>query len=94
MTYDEVEARSGVLRASLKAWRHRNVPTLTSMEATLAVLGYEFVPVPTERSLPPEIVSELRPIAERIGLEMPIAVKLAAEIAYRDHHLSSLKAPT
>lgn len=94
VTYDEVEARSGVQRAALKAWRHRNVPTLTSMEATLAVLGYEFVPVPMERALSPEIVSELRPIAKRLGLEMPAAVRLAAEVAYRSHRLEDLQAPT
>ncbi|KQP24562.1 hypothetical protein ASF27_10710 [Methylobacterium sp. Leaf102] len=92
ITYDEVEERSGVLRATLKAWRHRTNPTLTSAEAALAVVGYEFVPIPTERALPPEVVAELRPIANRLGLEMPAAVRLAAEIAYRDHHNPSVPA--
>lgn len=91
-TYDAVEAGSGVNRPTLKAWRHRNVPTLTSCEAVLGFLGFEFVPIPTERALPPELVAELRPIAERIGLDMPAAVRLAAEIAYRDHRNFSVPA--
>ncbi|GLS54765.1 hypothetical protein [Methylobacterium gregans] len=94
ITYQEVEDRSGVQRPALKSWRHRTNPTLTSMEAALAVVGYQFVPLPTEMALPPEIVAELRPIAERIGLEVPAAIQLAAEIAYRDKHLADLKAST
>lgn len=91
-TYDAVEAGSGVNRPTLKAWRVRNVPTLTSCEAVLGFLGWDFVPVPRETVLPPEIVAELRPIAERIGLDMPAAVRLAAEIAYRDHRNLSVPA--
>jgi hypothetical protein len=91
-TYDAVEAGSGVNRPTLKAWRKRSNPTLTSCEAVLGFLGFEFVPIPTERALPPELVAELRPIAERIGLKMPAAVRLAAEIAYRDHRSFSVPA--
>lgn len=90
--YHEVEAGAGVNRPTIKAWRHRNRPNLDSIEAVLGHLGFEFVPLPTDRVIPPEIVEQLRPIAERLDLTMPAAVRLAAEIAYRDHHLASLKA--
>lgn len=94
VTYDEAAAGSGVTRVALKAWRHKNNPNLDSAEAVLGFLGYEFVPLPTARALPPEVVAELRPIAERLDLTIPAALRLAAEIAYRNHHLSSLRPPT
>jgi hypothetical protein len=92
MTYDEVEAGSGVNRPTIKAWQHKNRLNLDSIEAALGFLGFDLVPLPTARVIPPEIVAELRPIAERLDLAMPIAVRLAAEIAVRDHHLTALMA--
>lgn len=79
-TYDEMEARSGVLRPTLKAWRYKNAPSLTNIEATLNVLGFDFVPVPRADVLPPAIVEELRPIAEKFGLDMPKAIQALVEI--------------
>lgn len=92
--YDEVEEGSGVRRAALKAWRHKNRPNLDSIEAALGFMGFEFVPLPQARVLPEAIVAELRPIATRLGIAMPEAVRLTAEIAYRDHHLAAITAPT
>lgn len=90
-TYDLVEAGSGVNRPTIKAWRHKNRPNLDSIEAVLGHLNFEFVPIPTARALPLEIVEELRPIAERLDLTMPDAIRLAAEIAYREHNLKALR---
>ncbi|MDP4022060.1 hypothetical protein Q8W71_05460 [Methylobacterium sp. NEAU 140] len=89
-SYWDIEGKSGVQKATLKAWRHKNRPNLESIEAVLGALNYEFVPLPTERALPPEIVEALRPIAERLDLTIPTAIRLAAEVAYRDHRLVTL----
>lgn len=92
-TLDRVAEGSGLTRVCLKAWRTKNYPSLTGAEAALGFLGFEFVPIPTARALPPELVEALRPIAERLDLALPAAVRLVAEIAYRDHHLSNLNKP-
>jgi hypothetical protein len=55
VTYDEMEEKSGVKRPALKAWRHKNYPSLQSLEATLGALGYDFVPVPREIVIPAEV---------------------------------------
>lgn len=73
--YDEVETGSGVLRTTLKAWRHKNRPGLESIEAVFGFLGWDFVPIPRECTLPPGVVAELRPIAERLGMTMPVAIE-------------------
>lgn len=93
-TYDLVEAGSGVNRPTIKAWRHKNKPNLESIEAVLGHLNFEFVPLPTARALPPEIIEALRPIAERLDLTMPDAIRLVAEVAYREHHMKSLRPKT
>ena len=85
VTYDRLEAGSGINRPTIKAWRHKNRPNLESISAVLGFLNFEFVPIPTERALPESIVDELRPIAERLDLAMPDSVRLAFEIAYRRH---------
>lgn len=90
-TLDDVAEGSGLTRVCLKAWRTKNYPSLTGAEAALGFLGFEFVPIPTARALPPEIVDALKPIAQRLELELPTAVALVAEIAYRDHHLQSIQ---
>lgn len=47
VTYDQLEARSGVLRSTFKAWRSNNMPGLNTVEPALAALGFrlEIVPV-------------------------------------------------
>ncbi|GJD98105.1 hypothetical protein [Methylobacterium isbiliense] len=85
--YDEIEQGSGVLRPTLKAWRHKNKPGLESIEAALGFLGWDFAPIPREHVIPSNVVEALQPAADRLGLSMPDAVRYAAEIAFRDHRL-------
>jgi hypothetical protein len=84
-TYDLIEERSGVLRPTLKAWRYKNCPTLQNISAVLGVLGFDFVPIPRVDTLPPELVSELQPVAERLGLSMPATVRALVEIVANIH---------
>ena len=84
-TYDRMEEKSGVKRPALKAWRYKNYPSLQNLTAVLSVLGLDFIPVPRAEVLPPEVVKELRPIAERLGLEMPQAIQALVEIAAGIH---------
>lgn len=84
-TYDEMEERSGVLRPTLKAWRYKNAPSLTNIEAVLGVLGFDFVPVPRAAVLPPEVVRELEPIAAKLRLDMPKAIQALVEIVTKGH---------
>src|SRR4051812_9713534 len=74
-TYDEIEARSGVLRPTLKAWRRKSSPNVQNIEAVLNVLGYDLTPIPRAEALPPEVVAELQPVAARLGLSMNATVK-------------------
>ena len=75
MTYSRVEERSGVLRCTLKAWRHKNAPGLTSIEAVLGSLGWDFVPVPRAEILPEAMHAELAEIAKRYGQTMPKTIE-------------------
>lgn len=84
-TYDQVAEESGVLRATIKAWRHRNSPSLENISAVLGSLNFDFVPLPREAALPAPLVEALKPIAERLIIEMAEATRLAFEIAYRQH---------
>ncbi|CAO4164906.1 hypothetical protein IHEIED_00461 [Methylorubrum populi] len=68
--YDVVEDRSGVLRTTIKAWRHKNAPGLTSIEAVLGSLGWYFVPVPRAEVLPEDMRADLAAVAERHGQSM------------------------
>jgi hypothetical protein len=83
--FDETEERSGVLRPTLKAWRYKNAPSLTNIEAVLGVLGFDFVPIPRAAVLPPEVVAELQPVADRLALTMPETVKALVEIVSGIH---------
>lgn len=84
-TYDDMQDGSGVQRATVKAWRHKNRPSLESIEAALGFLGYDFVPVPRADVLPPEIVTRLRPIADDLGMSMPSAVRALVEVVTGIH---------
>lgn len=78
-TYDRVEEKSGVLRATTKAWRHKNAASLQSLEAVLGALGWDFVPIP-RKALPPEIAVRLEPIAESLQMTMPQATAFVLEV--------------
>jgi hypothetical protein len=71
MTYDSLEERSGVRRATTKAWRRKNRPGLESLEAALATLGIGFVPVPALEALPPELAGELTALALKLRMNVP-----------------------
>ena len=81
VTYEDLEWRSGVLKNTTKAWRHKNTPNLVNIEACLGVLGWSLLPVPAAQSLPPEIVEKLQPIADEFGETMPNTVAMLIEIA-------------
>jgi hypothetical protein len=93
MTYDMVEEKSGVLRPTLKAWRYKNSPNLQNIEAVLNVLGWSLIPLPNDRVVDADILAELQPIAERLGLRMGDAVQFASEIALGLHRNVTRKAP-
>ena len=71
VTYDEVAEGSAVRRATMKAWRRKNKPSLESLEAVLGYLGWAYVPVPTLETLPPELAGELATLALKLGKSMP-----------------------
>lgn len=85
ITYDEVEAGSGVNRPTIKAWRHKNKPNLESIEAVLGFLGFDFMPIPRDRVLAPEIVAALKPVAALLGLTMPQTIAALVEIVSGIH---------
>jgi hypothetical protein len=84
-TYDDVEEGSGVRRVALKAWRHKNYPSLTSLEAVFGFLGYDLVPIPRSRVLPQALVAKLEAIAEEHALEMPATVQALVEVVAGIH---------
>jgi hypothetical protein len=70
-SYDAVEVASGVLRSTMKAWRKKNVPSLTSIEAVLNALGWRFTPTPVLETLPADVANDLTVLAERMNAEIP-----------------------
>lgn len=71
VTYDQVEAASGVRRPTIKQWRKKNRPSLESLEAVLSVLGWAYVPTPSLQALPPELAGELTTLSLKLGKSMP-----------------------
>jgi hypothetical protein len=88
-TYDEVQESSGVLRATMKAWRKKNAPGLTSIEAVLNSLGWHFTPTPMLDTLPAGLANDLRALAERMDAEMPEV--WAAMVDFSRHHHKPLE---
>lgn len=78
--YDDVEEGSGVLRSSVKAWRTKNRPSLESLEAVLGYLGFDFVPIPRAKVMPPKVAKALAPIAADLGLTMGETIQALVEI--------------
>ena len=73
LRYLDVAERSGVQHATLKAWRKKNRPSLESVEAVLATLGYGLVPVPALEALPPVLAGELTALALKFRVNVPQA---------------------
>jgi transcriptional regulator with XRE-family HTH domain len=82
ITYEEVEDGSGVLKTTLKAWRHKNRPSFDALCAVLGFLGWDFVPIPRDRVLDPDVIAVLQPAAKQVGLDLGDAAQFAAEIAF------------
>ncbi len=83
-TYDDLEAASGVRRASIKAWRHKNRPGLESLEAVLGALGWHLVAVPAHvEHLPPSVAAKLAETAALAKVEMGEVWSAAVQIAAR-----------
>ena len=85
VTYDEVEIGSGITRAALKAWRHKNHPNLDSLEAVLNFLKWDFVPVPRNEIVSPEVRKHLAPAAAALGITMGESLRLLTIIAEGAH---------
>lgn len=80
-TYDEVEIASGVRRAAMKAWRHKNRPSLESLEAVLVSLGWAYTPVPAIEILPPYLAADLAALAAKMKTGIPETWTALVEIA-------------
>lgn len=71
VTYNSLEERSGVRRATLKAWRKKNRPGLESIEAALATLGFGLVPVAALEVLDFKLAGELTALALKMRMSIP-----------------------
>ena len=80
LRYQDIEDISGVLRASQKAWRKKNSPSLPSLQAVLNTLGFDLVAVPAIEILPPELAGELATIAAKMKAGIPEAWSALIEI--------------
>lgn len=82
-TLDSIETASGIQRPAIKAWRHRNSPGLSSIEAVLNALGWDFTPVPAIHVLPPEFAADLAASAAKMKASMPETFAALVNIAAR-----------
>ena len=81
VTYDEMEWRANVLRSTLKAWRTSNSPGLETLSACLGVLGWYYLPVPSEDKLPPAIREGLIALAADYADREPLIAQLMRHVA-------------
>jgi hypothetical protein len=79
--YDSVAEASGVLRSTVKAWRHRTAPTYSSIEACFNAIGWHFFPCPKVETLPSEIAADLARLAAKMKAELPVVWSALAELA-------------
>lgn len=73
VTYDEVEESSGTRRATMKAWRKKNAPSLDTIQACLNSVGHLFITVPVLEVQPPEIAADMAALAAKMKVGMPEA---------------------
>jgi len=85
ISYDELEAMSGVLRCSVKAWRAENQPGLASISAALGALGWDLVAVPQFPVLPPEAADALETLGRHLRSDQAYAAALMAAASYPEH---------
>lgn len=85
-SYDDVAEASGLLRLTLKSWRHRSSPTYSSIEAAFGALGWSFMPCPRIEVLPDDFAADLARLAARMKATMPevfcAMLDLAADQAF------------
>lgn len=80
-SYDEVAEASGILRSTLKSWRHRTAPTYSSIEACFNAIGWHFFPCPKVETLPSEIAADLARLAARMKADLPEVWSALGELA-------------
>jgi transcriptional regulator with XRE-family HTH domain len=80
VTYDELEARAGVLRSTIKAWRTSNRPGLETIEAALGALGWSVLPVPPIGQLPLAVQQGLKALSAQWTDENALLTGLLATV--------------
>jgi len=70
VTYDTLAEKSGVLRSTVKAWRHSNSPSWDCLNAVANVLGHELVVAPKLETLDPALRRDLEALAEKHGAQI------------------------
>jgi transcriptional regulator with XRE-family HTH domain len=71
ITYDDLVFVSGVQRAAIKAWRHKNRPSFENLTAVANALGIDVVFVPRAGVLPADLEDELQALADRFERTVP-----------------------
>lgn len=69
--YWEVEEATSVQRATMKAWRKKNQPGISTLTAAFNYLGWDLVPTPRLEALTPQLAADLVAIARRAELDIP-----------------------
>lgn len=81
---DDVVEASGILRATLKSWRKRSYPALTSIEAVYNALGWQFIAVPAHvEVLTPTVASKIAEVSALAQMEMTEVWATAVQLAAR-----------
>jgi len=88
VTYDAITEGSGVQRASMKAWRIRNYPSLQNLRAALGFLGWDYVPVPSLEILPAEIAGDIVTLARKMETSVPELFAAAVSIGVEQRILN------
>jgi hypothetical protein len=79
--YDTVAEASGLLRATLKAWRRRSAPTYATIEAAYNAVGWQFLPCPKLETLPDDIAADLARLAAKMQADVPIVFSTLLTLA-------------
>lgn len=81
VTYDALEAASGIKKSAFKATRTHNAPGADSIQAMMRVLGLNVLPVPTAGVLPAALRADLEAVGKRHGIPFPAAQFIAVAAA-------------
>jgi len=83
ITYDELAECSGIRRATAKAHRRKNRPSLESLSAILGSLGWTFIPQPALEIIPEDVRPDLERLAEKLKVSIPDAFSAVVDLAAR-----------